>query len=492
MKLDVLARVLLGGAVALALTACANEAGQQPMIIAATAVQTAPAETLTETPIETSAESAVESSPATDNAASGTITPATDAAAAPAEAAAAEATSGEVATAVATGAPANESAAEPVLAPAPAISAEPAPVEIAAAEPAEEKEPISADAVPVETTVAADAGRAAGAPAAETTAEPEAPAVTVALAPATPSAFVDSYRLAAHFKIVASGADGIVQETEITAEGAWKRAEHAFGYDASFWLESSDNGAAQTLEYVMLGDHVALRTGDGWTTSPRGEELPIREPVAMLDVPFIGALSLGAQVGEEEVAGVPTVHYRVDNADEFGALVADAFGGRAGTLTTITLDSWLAPDGYVVKYLLAATTTGATAQGSDGVDRSVDQTIDVSYAMSDIDAVGEIAWPAEAPPATALIVPGFDADAFPLPEDAALQPSVGSLLFTTALDELAVRDFYAEQLGAQGWSLEGDYGYYTARREDRALVIAITAGEDEQPTRVEVFAEPSD
>ena len=187
---------------------------------------------------------------------------------------------------------------------------------------------------------------------------------------------------------------------------------------------------------------------------------------------------------------MPTIHYRVDNADEFGALVADAFGGRTGTLTAITLDSWLAQDGYVVKYLLAATTTGATALGSDGVDQTVDQTIDVHYAMNDIGGVGEIAWPVEAPPAAALIVPGFDPDAFPLPEDAGLQPSVGSLLFTTALDELAVRDFYAEQLGVQGWSLDGEYGYYTARRDDLALMFAITMGEDGQPTRVEVFAEP--
>jgi hypothetical protein len=170
-------------------------------------------------------------------------------------------------------------------------------------------------------------------------------------------------------------------------------------------------------------------------------------------------------------------------------LVADAFGGRAGTLTSIALDSWLAEDGYVVQYLLAATTTGATTLDNAGADQNVDQTIEVAYTMSDIDAVENIIWPAEAPPADALVVPGFDADAFPLPEDAQLQPSVGAVAFDTALDEVAVRDFYAEQLGAAGWSLEGEYGYYTARRDDLEVVLAITAGEDEQLTRVEVFAE---
>ena len=294
------------------------------------------------------------------------------------------------------------------------------------------------------------------------------------------------------FKIVSSNADGVVEDVDITADGAWQRADNAFGFDASFRLESIDNGATQIIEYVMLGDHVALRSDGGWTISPRGAELPIGEPVAMLDIPFAGALSLGAEVGAEEIAGVPTIHYRIDEAEEFGTLVADAFGGRAGTLTSIALDSWLAEDGYVVQYLLAATTTGATTLDSAGADQRVDQTIAVEYAMSDIGAVGEIAWPADAPPADALVVPGFDADAFPLPEDAQLQPSVGLLAFNTALDEAAVRDFYAEQLGASGWSLEGEYGYYTARSADSSLVLAITSGADGQPTRVEILAEPSE
>lgn len=209
----------------------------------------------------------------------------------------------------------------------------------------------------------------------------------------------------------------------------------------------------------------------------------------MLDVPFAGALALGAAVGTEEIAGVPTTHYRIDNADEFVALVADAFGGRAGTLTSITLDSWLAADGYIVQYLLAATTAGATVQDSAGADQMVDQTITVDYKMSDIGALDAIVWPADAPPADALIVPGFDADAFPLPENAEVQPSVGVLAFATALDEAGVRDFYAAQLGVAG-SLEGEYGYYTARRDDGpTLVLAVTPGGDGQPSRAEVFAD---
>jgi hypothetical protein len=170
--------------------------------------------------------------------------------------------------------------------------------------------------------------------------------------------------------------------------------------------------------------------------------------------------------------------------------VADAFGGRAGTLTSITLDSWLAADGYIVQYLLAATTAGATVQDSAGADQMVDQTITVDYTMSDIGALDAIAWPADAPPADALIVPGFDANAFPLPENAQVQPSVGVLAFATALDEAGVRDFYAAQLGAAGWSLKGEYGYFTARRDDGlTLVLAVTPGGDGQPTRVEVFAD---
>lgn len=317
-------------------------------------------------------------------------------------------------------------------------------------------------------------------------------AVTVEVAAATPSAFVDSYRLSAQFKIVASNDDGIVDDTDITAVGAWKRADNAFGFDASFRLESIDNDVLQVIEYVMQGDHVALREGDGWTTSPRGAGLPLAEPVAMLDVPFAGALSLGAEVGTENVAGVPTIHYRIDNAEEFVALVTDAFGGRAGTLSSITLDSWIARDGYVVKYLLSATTTGATLLDRAGADQIVDQTIAVAYAMNDINAVEEIPWPADAPPADALTVPGFDDNAFPLPQDAQLQPSVGAVAFLTALPEAEIKDFYAQQLGAAGWSFDGEYGYYTAQRDNLVIGLAVTAGEGDDLTRVEVFAAPQE
>ena len=183
-----------------------------------------------------------------------------------------------------------------------------------------------------------------------------------------------------------------------------------------------------------------------------------------------------------------TTHYRIDDAAEFGALVADAFGGRAGALTAIALDSWLAADGYVVQYQLAASTTGATAQDSAGADQTVDQSIEVAYAMSDIGAVEAIEWPADAPPADALVVPGFAPNTFPLPDDAQLRPSVGVVAFVTTWDEAGVRDFYAAQLGAEGWSLEGEYGYYTARRGEEEIVLAVTA-EGEGMTRVEVFAE---
>ncbi len=478
MKVHGLTRLIGMFMLALAVAACAGDGSQQPMIIAATDAQSEPSVDQPET-----------GAAATEEAQPAIIEPSAEASAEglgeevvatppsePAVDAAKEDESGEPA-------PAADAAAQTAAADAAGnLSQAPDGATTKSADgdtPQESAAPAEVEPAPAETTV-------------ETPADAEAATVTVEVAAATPSGFVDSYRLSARFTIVSSTADGVVEDVDIVADGAWKRADNAFGFDASFRLDSTDNGETQTIEYVMLGDHVALHGGDGWTTSPRGAELPIGEPVAMLEVPFAGALSLGAEVGAEEIAGIPTTHYRIDDAEEFVTLVADAFGGRAGALTSITLDSWLAEDGYVVKYLLAATTTGATTLDSAGADQRVDQTIAVEYAMSDIDAVGEITWPADAPPANALVVPGFDADAFPLPEDAHLQPSVGAVAFVTALDEAAVRDFYAEQLGAAGWILEGEYGYYTARRDDLEIVLAVTAGEDEQLTRVEVFAGTED
>jgi chemotaxis protein histidine kinase CheA len=468
---------------ALAVAACAGDGSQQPMIIAATDAQIEPSADQPETGAEAT-EKAPPATTETSAQASAEVLEEEVVATPPSEPmvdTASEDESGEP-TPVAAAAQTGAADAAGDLSQAP---------DSATTKSADGDMP-QESAAPAEAEQAQDETEPApGAAPADPPEDAEAATVTVEVAAATPSGFVDSYRLSARFKIVSSNADGVVEDVDIVADGAWKRADNAFGFDASFRLESTDNGETQTIEYVMLGDHVALR-GDGWTTSPRGAELPIGEPVAMLEVPFAGALSLGAEVGAEEIAGIPTTHYRIDDAEEFVTLVADAFGGRAGTLTSITLDSWLAEDGYVVKYLLSATTTGATTLDSAGADQRVDQTIAVEYAMSDIGAVDEITWPADAPPADALVVPGFDADAFPLPEDAQVQPSVGAVAFGTALDEAAVRDFYAEQLGATGWILEGEYGYYTARRDDQEIVLAVTAGEDEQLTRVEVFTGAED
>ena len=489
MQLRLLTQFAGGLLLALTLAACANSGSQSPTIIAATEVQGEP-----------TAAPAVEAAPPATTAATEAAPDGGVAVEPPAEAAAG-APAAEPAAAEPAPAPQEDAAAAadqtsaaplPDAAP-PDAPAEPAPSPGDSGEAAAEAAESGDGAPPADigsegardaqtATAAAEPARAAA-----EQAERAEPPVTVAVAAATPSAFVDSYRLSARFKIVSNNASGVVADTDVAAEGAWRRADNAFGFDASFRMETVNNGAAQVIEYVMLGDRVALRTGDGWTVSPRGGELPIGEPVAMLDVPFAGALALGPAVGAEEIGGVLTTHYRIDNAEQFAALVADAFGGRAGTLTSITLDSWLADDGYVVQYLLAATASGATVQDSTGADQTVDQTIAVEYALRDINAVEDIAWPGDAPPADALVVPGFDANAFPLPPDAQMQPTVGVLAYDTTLDETAVRDFYAAQLGAAGWSLEGEYGYYTARRGEEAIVIAVTAGEG--VTRVEVFGQ---
>ena len=484
MKLRVLTQMAGGFVLALAVAACAGDGSQQPMIIAATDVQVEPAADQPEAGADATEDAPPAATEASTEAAAEAMAKKTDAAAPPEPAAhesgaddssedahAADAANTAVEPPAAAQTEVTDAADDRSQAPEVAVAAsadDGAMQESAApeeAEPAteiseltpESSEPALEDSQPTPE----DSESAPEEQTAAVTADAEEATVTVAVAAATPSAFVDSYRLAAHFKIVSSNADGVVEDVDITADGAWQRADNAFGFDASFRLESIDNGATQIIEYVMLGDHVALRGDSGWTISPRGAELPIGEPVAMLDIPFAGALSLGAEVGAEEIAGVPTIHYRIDDAEEFGTLVADAFGGHAGTLTSIALDSWLAEDGYVVQYLLSATTTGATTLDNAGADQRVDQTIAMEYAMSDIGAVGEIAWPPDAPPADALVVPGFDADAFPLPEDAHLQPSVGAVAFVTALDEAAVRDFYADQLGATGdpegriWLLHG-------------------------------------
>ncbi len=288
-----------------------------------------------------------------------------------------------------------------------------------------------------------------------------------------PSTYLGSYRVQGHYATTSLLADGSEMRQSVDARGAWVRAANPYGYDAQFTVTVDAPGDADELVYVLLGDFAAVKSHGAWMTAGRQENELLGDPNGLFDLPAMANLAGGERVGEEEILGIPTVHYRITDPAQFTAITGDAMGE---SLVSVALDGWIAPEGYVVRYVLAAEThDGAAADAAGDLVPAASQRINIDYALTEVDGDVAIAWPNDAPPAGDVAIPGFEPGTFPLPDDARLTPGLAALEIATALDENAVERFYAGALAALGWSFTGEYGVYTAAKDDLVLTLLVSA-----------------
>ena len=300
--------------------------------------------------------------------------------------------------------------------------------------------------------------------------EPETPASAVTLYPST---YLDSYRVQGQYVTASTLADGSVVRQRVDARGAWVRADNPYGYDAQFTVNVEAPDDTEELVYVLLGEHAAVKSHGSWMTADRRDNELLGDPNGLFDLPAMAGLASGEAVGEEEILGILTTHYRTDDPAQFAAIAGDAMGDN---LVSVSLDGWVAPEGYVVRYVLAAETRDGTATDAAGnLVPVTSQQITIDYTLTEANGAVAITWPEDAPPAGEVTVPGFEAGAFPLPDDARLTPGVAALEIETALGENAVERFYAGNLSALGWSFTGEYGVYTATKDDLVLTLLVSA-----------------
>lgn len=329
-----------------------------------------------------------------------------------------------------------------------------------------EQEAIAAVANP-ETTVEAASPQS---DTATNAGEVPAPAAAETLYPST---HLDSYRVHGRYETTSLLADGSEVRQSVDARGAWVRAANPYGYDAEFTVTVDAPGDADELVYVLLGDYAAVKSHGAWMTAGRQDNELLGDPNGLFDLPAMANLAGGERVGEEEILGIPTVHLRITDPAHFTAITGDAIGE---TLVSVALDGWIAPEGYVVRYVMAAETHDGTATNATGdLVPAASQRINIDYALTEANGAVSIAWPADAPPAGDVAIPGFAPGTFPLPDDARLTPGLAALEIATALDENAVERFYAGALTALGWSLTGEYGVYTATKDDLVLTLLVSA-----------------
>ena len=326
-------------------------------------------------------------------------------------------------------------------------------------------------------------GAEAAAESAEASSEGEG---TSALALAAPSQLLDSYRMAATF-VITSQLPGGVNVAGTQVQGTWRRTQGPFGFDAAFTLVNSSGDRREEIALVAIDDDAAVQTGGAWSTIRRDSALPYTDPDSLLSLPFVTRINHGENLGREQMEGVAVTHYRLTDPAVFTAAAQDILPAGA-TVQNVLLEGWVADAGFVVRYFLQATIDGAEFIDESGARLAVQQQIDAGYALSDLDAVGAIDWPADAQPPETISVPGFVPNTFPIPDGATATPHLGLVEIRTAQAEADVTAFYRARLAELGWTVSGELGFYTAAKDGQTLSITILPDEASGETVVRVFA----
>ncbi len=316
------------------------------------------------------------------------------------------------------------------------------------------------------------------------------PTATPGLALAAPSELLDSYRIAATYIITSQMPDGQRRIDSTQLQGAWRRTEGSQGYDAAFALANVSGSRRQELNFVAVGDAAAIQSDGAWSTIARDATLQYGDPDQLLSMPFITHVNRGEDLGQETAAGVTVTHYRLTDPAIFAEAVGDSLPMADGTVENVQLEGWVAQAGYVVKYLLQARLKDAQILDDSGSLVQVQQEVSASYALSDLDGVENIEWPADAQPPDTVTVPGFVPNTFPLPEGAKVIPRLGMLELRTADSESDVAAFFRARLPELGWSFEGEQGFYSAEKDGQRITMTILPDEATRETVVRVFAAP--
>lgn len=313
-----------------------------------------------------------------------------------------------------------------------------------------------------------------------------------ALALAAPSRLLDSYRLSASFAVTSLLPGDVVHVANTQVQGDWVRTGGPFGFDAAFRLANSSGERRQELELVVIDNDAAVLTDGAWSTIRRDAALPYADPGSLLAMPFVTRINHGENLGRERIEGVEVTHYRLTDAAVFSAAAEDLLPKEAGTVETVWLEGWVADAGFVVKYFLAATMVDVLFVDEAGNRLVVQQQIDASYGLSDLDAVPGLEWPADAQPPGTVVVPGFVPNTFPVPDGATATPRLGLLEIRTAQTESEVSAFYRMRLGELGWAVAGELGFYTAAKNGETINLTILPDEVSAETVVRVFGAGDD
>lgn len=330
------------------------------------------------------------------------------------------------------------------------------------------------------------------APAAAAATDTPVPAASVASSFVAPNDVLKSYRTRGQFLITTTFPDGTTAEQDMQLQGAFVRADNAYGSDESFEMTINEDGSAETVAIYKIGEWVSANSQGEWITVGRDNAGLF---TAMSDVftSFVDQLSLEGEgatdLGTETIEEVETTHYRLDDITAFERM-AQMAPDSAEVIETVQMDVWVAKEGgFILKYAIQASVSNVTDTDSSGAEVLTTQSVNWSYEIYDTNSDIAIALPADAPEPGVISIPGFAESEFPVPDGGKMAANmIGMPEITSDLSQEELVTFYTDAFAALGWSFSGDFGFYEVKKGDAGFSMFIDT-DDSGKGRAQVFTE---
>jgi hypothetical protein len=271
-------------------------------------------------------------------------------------------------------------------------------------------------------------------------------------------------------------------------------ATNAYGANHHYTLRTQRAvGELEEINVYQIDDYVAVNyTGGDWMLVRRDQGSNIVraiQPITDLAILFPRIIDQAELVGQEEIAGVPSLRYRLDDPAGQGARLIQPMLALTGEIRALTLDVWIAvPGGYVVAYNFQVELAGARVLDADRNEVRADQAVTWTYQITANETPQLIPWPDGAPTATAFPLPGFEPGTFPIPPNSELLTLVGGVPdLSSSLTAQEVDSFYRSELFSLGWTVEGESGLLRCSKEGASFQLLIAEEADTGGTHITVL-----
>lgn len=271
-------------------------------------------------------------------------------------------------------------------------------------------------------------------------------------------------------------------------------ADNAYGSNQHYTLRTQRAvGETDEINVYQIDQYVAVNyTGGDWMLVRRDQGSNIVraiQPITDLAILFPRIIDQAALVGQEEIGGISTLHYRADDPSGQAARLVQPLLALTGEIRSLNLEVWLAvPGGYVAAYDFQVELAGARVLDANLNEALADQAVTWTYQLTPTDDAPLIEWPADAPTPDSFPVPGFAPGKFPLPPETSLLSLVGGVPdLVSTLQPQEVDSFYRSELYLLGWSVEGEGGLLRCSNEGTSFQLLITADTASNGSRISIL-----